>query len=296
MRGALVLSLCLLIPAAPGVAGAGERVTKVVPVSRGARLEVRIYGGEVVLRGGARDEVRVRAERFGTDELLVNRNGDVLEIGVRHDRGPAHAIDLELDVPEWMPLSVKGTYLDISATGSHAGVVAESVRGDIRLRDCTGSLKVSAVDGSVNVEASGGQAEIHAVNNEVRVTGFRGALTVDSVNGAVTLKRVESSAVTVGTMGGAIDWDSPLASGGRYQFATHEGDIDLRLGTEASAAVSVRLFDGQFRSDFATGLAPDATRKKRFSFRLGSAAATLDLETFRGVVSLRGAPRPVRLP
>jgi hypothetical protein len=78
-----------------------------------------------------------------------------------------------------------------------------------------------------------------------------------------------------------------MADRGRYLFATHNGDIDITLPGRDDATVSVRAFDGQFRSSLPVKLPDEGARRRRFSFVLGSGAARLDLETFRGTISLR---------
>jgi hypothetical protein len=53
--------------------------------------------------------------------------------------------------------------------------------------------------------------------------------------------------------------------------------------------VSVRAFEGEFQSVFAVDMTK-GSRGKRFTFVLGSGSARLDVETFRGTISLRRGP------
>ncbi len=137
------------------------------------------------------------------------------------------------------------------------------------------------------LEGGEGRADLSAVNNAVRVNGWKGDLFAETVNGSVTLHTVESTSVEVGTMGGDIRWDGTMSARGRYLFATHDGDIDVTLAARDNAAVSVRTFEGRFRSTFPVGIPERTSRRSRFNFVLGTGGARLDVETFRGTISLR---------
>jgi hypothetical protein len=90
-------------------------------------------------------------------------------------------------------------------------------------------------------------------------------------------------------MAGDISWEGPFGASGRYQFATHDGDIDVTLPASPDASFFVRSFEGAFRSAVPIDAPGAAGRRKRFRFALGSGAARVDLETFRGTISLRPA-------
>jgi hypothetical protein len=282
----LLLVMLAVVSAGAGVSS-GEDFTRTVAVARGSRLDVRLFGGEVVVRGSARSDVRVHATHFRSDRIDVQVTPRGLVVRARSEQGSPHAIDLDIDVPSWMPVAVAGTYVDIAISDTRADISAETVRGDVRARGGAGTITLKSIEGDVVLDGAEGKAEIHAVNNGVRVAGFRGDLFVDTVNGGVKLEAIRSSSVVVGTVGGDVWWDGPMSDTGRYQFATHYGDIDVQAPPRANVAVSVRLFDGQFRSTEAAAAAAALDKRKRFSFVLGSGSAQLDLETFRGVISLR---------
>jgi len=284
-RAAGVLLLGCAFAAMPGRA-AGEEFDRTFAVRPGTGLDVRLFGGEVVVRASDRDTVRIRATHFRTDEIDARVAGSTLAVRAKAKVGSPHAIDLAIDVPSWMPVAIAGTYVDVSVSGTRASVSAETVRGDVRVTGGRGGIVLKAIEGDVTLEDASGRASLTAVNNGIRVRGFEGELVAVTVNGAVTLDAVRSPSVDVGTVGGDISWTGPTSPSGRYQFATHTGDIDVSLGRDPSAMVSVRLFDGQFRSVFA-GSADARPGRRRFTLNLGGGAARVDVETFRGTISLR---------
>jgi hypothetical protein len=270
-----------------------EEFDRRLPVARGTRLQVRLYGGEVVVRGWDRDEVRVRASLFRTDSIDIQSDTPLLRVGSQSSQGAPHAIDLQIDAPAWMAIDVKGTYLDIAMEGLSAEVTAETVRGDVRLKGGAGTITLKSVEGEVVLEGARGQATLSAVNNGIRVTDLVGDLFAESVRGTVRLQRIEARSITVSTESGDISWDGLMSPQGRYQFATHSGDVDVTLPERADAAIFVRPFGGRFRTTFPLPLPEEAAQGKRFSVTLGTGAARLDLETFSGTISLRRAePAP----
>ncbi|HEY3383774.1 MAG TPA: DUF4097 family beta strand repeat-containing protein [Vicinamibacterales bacterium] len=295
MRLTQLVAAVALVVGAAGAAPAAE-FDRTVPVSKGTRLDVRLFGGEVVVRAWDKDAVRVRATHFRLDTIEIATARDALTVRTRAAGGAPHAIDFTIDVPSWMAITVGGTYLDVSIEGTRGDVTAETVRGDIKVVGGAGTIVLKSVDGQVSLDDGRGRVELHAVNEGgIRATGVKGDLVAETVNGEVTLERVEGATVEVSTVGGDISWDGTMTPGGRYQFATHSGGIDVSLDPQASVSVNVRAYQGVFRARLAVELPSAAARSKRFSFVLGTGASRLDLETFTGTITIRGrTERPAR--
>ena len=283
MRAAALL-LAVTIGAATAHAADFE---KTLSVSRGATLDVRLFGGEVAVRAWDRDQVRVKATHFATDVIDVAVEGLTIEVRARARAGKPHAIDFSIDVPAWMPVSIAGTYLDISVQGTTAGVSARTVRGDVRVSGGAGEIALGSTEGEVVLEGGRGRATLEAVNNGVRVTGFDGELMAGSVSGIVKLVSVRSSSVVASTVSGDISWEGHLVPGGHYQLATHSGDLDVSLPAAANATLAIRSFEGHVNSMLAEKLPELPARRKRFTLTLGAGAAKVELETFTGTISLR---------
>ena len=281
-----LLMLLLSVAATRPVAGASE-FDRTVPVRPGMRLDVRLFGGEIIVRAWDRDMVRVRATHFSTDTIDVRTEGPAVAVRARARSGTPHAIDFVIDVPDWMAVSLAGTYLDIRVDGTRADVSAETVRGDVRVTGGEGRLVLKSVEGEVVIERGRGRAEVRSVNNAVRVLGMEGDLVAETVSGSVKMQGVDGRSVVVSTMSGDISWDGPLAPSGRYQFATHDGDLDVTLPDTAAANVSVRSFDGEVHTTFPVKLPDGTSGRKRFGFALGNGGPVLELETFTGTISIR---------
>jgi DUF4097 and DUF4098 domain-containing protein YvlB len=85
---------------------------------------------------------------------------------------------------------------------------------------------------------------------------------------------------------GDIIYLGTIDHGGRYRFASHNGDLEVAVPDIADATISVATFNGEFESNFPVELT-ETKKGKRFAFTLGKGSATIELETFGGTVKLR---------
>jgi DUF4097 and DUF4098 domain-containing protein YvlB len=286
--GLVGFTVLAVLGAIAGAVGAdAAEFDRTVPATRGTRLEVRLFGGEIVVHAWEKDAVRVRATHFRTDEIDLRTEGQTITVRARARMGSPHAIDFDINVPTWMAVDLAGTYLDVAVDGTEADVTAKTVRGDIRVKGGAGTVTLESIDGEVAVDGARGRIDLSSVNNGIRATALRGDVLADTVNGSVKLQEIAATTVEVSTTSGDILWDGTIADNGHYQFATHTGAIDVSLAEQANVTVNVRAFQGVFRASFPVNLPAGAASHKRFGFAIGSGAARLDLETFGGTISLR---------
>lgn len=270
----------------PLTVGAAE-FDRTVPVSQGMRLDVRLFGGAIVIRGVERQSVRVRATHYAADEIDVRAVGQELQVRARIGGRTPHSIDFVIDVPVWMPVNVAGTYLDISVDGVGAAVAADTVRGDVRVRGGAGAMMLRSIEGEVILNGGRGHAKLSSANNLIRVTGLVGDLQADSVTGSVKLVDVLATTVDVATVGGSIEWDGAFAARGRYQFVTHSGDIDIAIPPGSNVTIGARAFAGMVRPLLEPSSPESRGETKTLTVVLGTGSATLDLESYNGTISLR---------
>ena len=119
------------------------------------------------------------------------------------------------------------------------------------------------------------------------------ALTLSGVYTDVSVEGTKAE-VSAETVNGDVTYLGSIEEGGRYRFASHNGDLILGLPDHINAAISVATFSGDFRSDFPVRISE--TRKgHRFDFTLGSGSAQIELETFQGTVWLRRGEEKMKL-
>jgi DUF4097 and DUF4098 domain-containing protein YvlB len=256
-----------------------------IAVTKGTRLDVNNFSGRVTVTAWNRNEVQLHwSSTDGDADIRIQQSAGEVRVAQDMRNGPTE-IDLTINAPAWMALSVQGNETDIVVTGMTAPVRAQSVDGDITLSGGSDNVSVNSISGEVRVNGSRGNVDIQSVDGDITADNIVGSLTVQGVDGDVRLDTITSSAVRVTTVDGDIHFGGAIASSGTYSFKTHDGDIAIRPTGALNATVSVSTFSGDFES--ATPITISGSQDgKRFSFTVGTGSARLDLEAFDGQIRL----------
>jgi len=262
------------------------RTTRTVDATRGMRLVLNNFAGEVIVRAWDKSAVRVDARHPRSATIQVEPKGD--EIAVRsHDRGGlSGSIDYEISVPSWMPLRLTGTYLFVSIEGVQADIQAATVRGDVAVRGGAGSVSLKSIEGDVSIEGATGRIELNSAEGDVTVTDCGGEIAAETLEGTISLSRITATVVEASTIDGDVVYDSAVSAQGQYRFTTHDGNVLLRIPENTGASVSVRTYDGRFDSSFSVQPSGDFKRGRRVTFTLGKGGAEIDIEAFDGQIRL----------
>lgn len=282
------------------------KADQTVPVTKNMRLSVSNFAGSIAVRTWEKEAVRVEAEHSTRDRINIRPAEAVLRVSASSEHGPSRTVDFVLTVPRWMPVTINGTYVDVDLEGIQGEVSAETVGGDVRLKGGSGTVKLKSVEGIIDVEGAKGRMLLTTVNEGVFVRDAAGEITAETVNGDVTLERIDSTTVDVATVNGDVLYDGSVRDGGTYRFATHNGDVEMRVPDQVNASVFVRTYRGDFSSPHFAVQVPEAQadnrdergrgsrRNRRFNFTLGTGAARIELESFGGDIDLlkRSQARP----
>lgn len=263
-----------------------------VPVQRGTRLEVQNFAGDVAIKVWGRDAVRVEVEHSDRETVDIRSTPQALVVRGRSRNGTARSFDYAITVPAWMPVSVSGNYAEVTMDGVGADVSVETTRGDITVRGGSGLISLKSVQGEITVERAKGRIDVRTVNEGIRLADINGDVSAETTSGAIVLERIDSSNVDLYTVNGGIFYDGPIRDKGVYRLTTHNGTIGLAIAEAANATVSIRTYNGGFRSTFPVSL-PEGNPRRRFSLTFGNGSARLELESFNGSIALRrpGEPR-----
>lgn len=258
-----------------------------VPVTRGTRLTIDNFGGEVLLRTWDKDAVHIVARHSPRARVSV-RPGDG-RLAIVSSSPTSGSVDYEITAPAWMSVKVEGTYVFVDAQGMQAEFSAETVGGDIMVRGGSGFITAKSVQGEVTVDGARGKIDVSSVNEGITITNCNGEIVADTTNGDVSLSHVESPAVDVTTVNGDVTFDGVPTANGRYRMSTHNGDIVIAVPESASVTFNVRTYNGDFRSALPTK-GPDRGQVRggrRVQYTLGSGTAEMELESFGGEIQLR---------
>jgi DUF4097 and DUF4098 domain-containing protein YvlB len=295
MHSRLAVLLCVLA-AAPGTGqdrqGRAPQTDQTVPVSRGTRLAIDNFAGEVVVHTWDKDAVRVQARHAARTRIGIRTSASSVNIGTESSNDPNGSVDYDITAPAWIPMRVEGRYNHVTIDGAQGDVSVVTVRGDIVLKGGA-SVTASTIDGAIQVDAARGKITLSSVNQGITVTGASGEISAETTNGSIALARIESSHVNVSTINGDIAYEGALADNGRYTFTTHNGDIVLTVPEPANATFSVRTYNGEFVTSLSLK-GPDPSevkRGKRVAYTLGNGSAEVETESFGGTIRLRRAGR-----
>src|SRR3989454_2181191 len=267
-------------------AGARAKTDPTIRVRPGARLDVNNFGGSIAVSTWAKSAVRVQAEHSSRDRVQVSGSEAVVSVKSTGRLGPSQVIDYVITVPTSMALALSGVYTDITVEGSQGEITAETVQGEVKVTGGSGFVSLRSVNGEVTLEKARGRITLNTVNEGITLRDASGDVAAETVNGDVRLERIESGNVEANTVNGGIVYDGTIKESGRYRFATHDGDLAIAIPENASVAVSVSTFDGDFEACFPVTLTRKT--KHRFSFTIGSGGARLQLQ------SLHRAHQPCR--
>jgi hypothetical protein len=302
MTAALVAALGTAPAQAPAQAQSGGAEARkarapdtdeTVNVTKGTRLSVNAFAGEVIVRGWARDAVRVQGRHSTRTRVTVKLTEPVLAVSASGSPG---SVDYEISVPAWMPVKIEGTYVYISVEGTQADIAAETVRGDIVVKGGATTVTAKSVEGEVILDGPRGKINASSVNQGVTITGGSGELAVETVNGHISLSNMESTSVEAASINGNLKYDGTVAPSGRFRFSTHNGNIVVAVPESASAAFTVRTYNGSLNTNLPLKTSGEIRRGQRATYTLGSGSADFELESFGGTIQLRkrGSDQPLQ--
>jgi DUF4097 and DUF4098 domain-containing protein YvlB len=261
-----------------------------VSVSRGARLAIDNYAGEVVIRVWDKDAVRVQARHNSRTKVDIHADANAVTVGTATAVKSSGSIDYDITVPAWMPLKIEGHYDFVTVEGVQSEISVTTVRGDIVLKNI-GSVIAKTIEGAIEVDGARGKTALSSVNEDIKIAGVSGDLSADTTNGSIALARIESTNVEVATVNGDITYEGQLPAKAHLSFSTHGGDITLTVPDSANATFNVRTYSGEFGASVPVK-GPDASsvrRGKRVTYTLGNGSAEVELESFGGDIRLRRA-------
>src|SRR3954463_12142191 len=265
-----------------------------VQVTKGMKLDVNNFAGDVDIKVWDKDAVRVEVNNSDREVVDINKGEQSVTIRSRSVRGGRpRSLDYTISVPSWMAITVAGTYADVTMEGVGADVSVETTHGDVKVRGGSGFVSLKSVQGEITLEKAKGRIEMRAVNVSIHLADISGDLSAESTNGSIILDRIDSANVDLYTGNGNISYDGPIKDKGLYRLTTHNGLIAIALPERVGAVLTVRTYNGGFRSTFPLKT-DDANPKKRFTVTLGNGSAHVELESFGGTIALRrpGEARP----
>jgi hypothetical protein len=260
-----------------------------VPVTRGTRLLIDNFAGEVTVRAWDRDSVRVQARHASRAKVNLRTVPTGLRVSAAAEHGPPGSIDYEINAPTWMSIKVDGQFNFVTIEGAQAEVSIETNRGDVVVKGGNG-VTAKSVEGDITVEGAKGKISVSSINQGITIAGSSGEIHAETVNGPIALSRIEATTLEASTINGNITYDGTAVNGGRYRLTSHNGTITVAVPESSNATFAVRTYNGGFNSNLPIKGDRDARevqKGRRVLFTLGNGSAEFELESFSGGIRLR---------
>jgi DUF4097 and DUF4098 domain-containing protein YvlB len=265
-----------------------QQTDRTVPIQPGTRLEVENFAGEVNIEVWERDDVRVRVEHSERETVELEEADRTLRVRGRSSGASPRSFDYDLTIPAWMAVAVSGQYTDVYLQGVGAEVSVAVTRGDVDVEGGSGHISLKAVQGEITLRRAKGRVEVMSVNGAVRLSDVAGEITAQATNGSIVLDRIDSTNIDLYTVNGRVSYDGPIRDGGAYRLVTHNGSIGLTVREDANATIRIRTYNGDFESTFPVRVEGERDRRRgRFTLRLGTGSAGVELESFNGSIRIR---------
>jgi len=266
-------------------------VDTLLPLARNGAVDIQLHAGEIIVTGWSRSEVRVRAESE-RGQVRVDASPSYIEIGTRGVRSRRGDTRVQVSVPEGTRLTVAAGSADVSVRGVKGEVDVATTTGDVVIDDASTRVSFESMSGDVQISRVQGDLRGEAMSGEIGVTDVSGGVEVETVSGDLTLHNVRSRSVRAETVSGSVEFEGRTERGGRYDFASHSGDVRLVLPQTLGALISVETFNGTIDSDFPITLNPGQRHGKEFEFQVGDGGARIGASSFSGGIYIqRGTSR-----
>jgi DUF4097 and DUF4098 domain-containing protein YvlB len=286
---AAILSALLAQAPAEARQNRAPQSDQTVPATRGMRLAIDNFAGEVVIHAWEKEAIRVQARHTSAAKISISNDANVVTVTADSQKHTG-SIDYDISAPGWMAIRIEGQYDYVSVEGVQGELSIETVRGDIVLKN-VGSAIAKTIEGEIQIDGARGKLTLSSVNEDIKVAGATGEVAADTTNGQITLTRMEATSVEVATVNGDVAYEGTLSDRGRYSFTNHNGDVELSVPDTANATFNVRTYNGEFTTSLPVkGPDPSQVRRgRRIAYTLGNGSADVELESFGGDIKLRRA-------
>jgi hypothetical protein len=277
------------------------RETRSVQVPRGGMLEVRHVSGLVTIVAGSSNQVELVLEHSGrtpsAGRTRAGGQGGVLRVTERGNRtiveGPADAAydaTLTIKAPASTNISITTITAEVRVTGMQGALSVESAIGDITIRDCgrltgvktmTGDIEVRGVDHDGTLDASAINGSLTMDRVHVR------QLSADTVSGEIHATGVRAATVDVTSMAGEVSFAGELQRGGRYEFHSHNGEMEL-IFTGAGYSLDATTVRGRVEIAAQLGLRAATRTPQAVRGVVGDGSATVEATAFNSQITIRG--------
>jgi DUF4097 and DUF4098 domain-containing protein YvlB len=270
-------------------------------------LDLSNVAGDIVVTAGGGSQIKVHAVKRarGADEaearqvlestvIDATETAGRLEVRTRHPRRHHVRVEVEyqVQVPAETSVTLRSVAGRVRVTGVKGEVRAESVSGDVEVTSAQHVTRARSISGDVAVTDAANTDVLDAstVSGNLLLRRLRvRAIEAQTVSGDVLLEDAAGERAQVKSISGSLTFEGPLASGGRYEFNSHSGEVRVMVVGGTGFQVAANTFSGRLRSEVAFTDAQPETQEaggfpgnRQLRGTVGDGSALLVVKTFSG--------------
>ena len=227
-----------------------RRVEKTFNVQPGATLKVETQGGDVRVKPGTGDQVRVTAvqhirtnsETEATEllqklELVIEQQGSDVTASAKYAKRsagfnfgswPPVQVDFEVIVPAKFNVELKTSGGDIVVGNLTGTVSARTSGGDVKLGRIEGEVRAHTSGGDIELVQATGAADLHTSGGDIEVDAIVNTINASTSGGDVSAKfiGVLKGDCVLSTSGGDVEVVVDAAAGFQLEASTSGGEVE----------------------------------------------------------------------
>lgn len=249
-----------------------DKFSQTIKVGNDGVLDLSHLSGDVRVTGGGGSEIRIEATKRvrHRDAEEAKRILEALRIDVNNYNGRVEvrtiyprrnstrgnsisaSVDYVITVPAGIAVALKSVSGNLTVANIRGEVRAEAVSGDVNITNTPNVAVAKTVSGNVIARDIGTETALvlSTVSGTVIGSGLKvRTLEAGSVSGDVRLSGSQVDRLEASSVSGNIEFDAPLAKGGRYEFTSHSGNVRVVLSGNTGFELDADTFSGSVRSD-----------------------------------------------
>jgi len=214
----ILTSLCILLFIVKTFAQEEHNIQS-FKVNKGGSLKVEISGGDILIKTGNDNEVKVSTmEDEDYKDVSVSQDGNNITVE------SSGYIDFVITVPPEYNLNLNTSGGDIELVNNIRGKVKINTSGgDILLKDVVGEVNGSTAGGDIKCGNVKGNVRLNSSGGDISVSSAEGECMLSTGGGDVIAKDVTKS-LTVSTGGGNVDCSN---IGSDLKISTGGGNVSM---------------------------------------------------------------------
>jgi len=271
-----------------------RNVEKTFAAQPGGNFKAATSGGDIVIKTGAGDQVRVIAKQTirasndaEADELLkkleltiAQEGNDVVATskyaskigGVSFGIWPPVSVDFEVTLPASFNVELKTSGGDIVCGDLQGKAAANTSGGDVMLGHIGGEVQVHTSGGDIGLEQVAGSAKLHTSGGDIKVGSVLNTLDASTSGGDVSAR-----------LSGGLKGDCSLSTSG--------GDIRAVVDDNAAFQLDASTSGGDVEAYHLTlTIERGGHGKSKLTGKVNGGGPLLKLRTSGGDIDIKGVP------